>query len=642
MLKWIRWSGLIGFSVISALIVCFWLFAAGPLIKMAIEKFGSDAVGAQVNVADVSLGFNPLSLTITGVQVADKDAPMENMVSFDKAVANLEPFPLLLGKAIIPDVTLQGVALGSARSVSGALQKAPEQAKETQSKENETTPTAKAAETETAASSLPSAEDILARETLLTEQRGKAFETSLKQHQTKIDDAIANLPNEKALKEYETRLNAIIKGKFKSVDDFKQRKQALDDLREQFKQDKQAIANAKLAIKEGKSDLSKQWIGLKSAPKEDLANLKGKYTLDGAGASNMAALLFGDDAGGYAQTTLEYYEKIRPLIVDDEAKAEKQALKDKRLEGRFIHYATDRPLPDFWIKQLSFTMSLPKIADQPSLGEVAVKVVDITHQQVVINKPTRLWATGQNLKNMQSLQITGELDHRTTPGKDVFDLQIEDWQLSKVKLGLAGLNLMSSRTYVQAGVQFSEGKLDMTSTTLFKQTQFDSKERTTLAREMVLALANVERFTIEANAKGKVTDPKVSLKTDLDNQLKSAFNDRIDQKQKELEAKLAKKLNDKLLSYAGGYEDQLKQLNLTEGSLGDKGKALEKLAKSEIGNYQDQLKAEAKAKADKEKAQAKAKAKAEQEKAKAKAKAEADKKQKELEEKAKEKLKKLF
>ena len=87
MMKWIRWSGLAGFVVVVGLIAALWLLAIGPLMKMAVEKYGSEAVGAQVNVEEISLGFSPLSLTITGVQVADKDAPMENLVSFDTAVA---------------------------------------------------------------------------------------------------------------------------------------------------------------------------------------------------------------------------------------------------------------------------------------------------------------------------------------------------------------------------------------------------------------------------------------------------------------------------------------------------------------------------------------------------------------------------
>jgi uncharacterized protein (TIGR03545 family) len=260
-----------------------------------------------------------------------------------------------------------------------------------------------------------------------------------------------------------------------------------------------------------------------------------------------------------------------------------------------------------------------------------VKVVDITHQQNVIKVPTKLWANGMNLRNMDSLKITGVLDHRTSPGKDVFDLHIEGWKLDEVKLGLAGLKLESANTYVQGAAVFSNGDMNVKADALFKQVQFDSKDRTVFAKEMVAALKSVDRFTVTANAKGEITDPSVSLKSDLDNQLNDAFDKRMDEKQKELEIKLKKKLNDKLLSYAGDYEDKLRELNLTEGSLSSKTKAIEKLGKSELSSYEDQLKAEAKAKADKEKAAAKARAKAA-----------ADKKKKELEKKAKEKLKSLF
>ena len=635
MTKWIRWSGLIGFVVTVALIVTFWLFAAGPLLKMAIEKFGSDAVGAQVNVQDISFAFSPLSLTVTGVQVADKDAPMENVVSFDQAVATLQPFPLLLGKAIIPEMKLQGVAMGSARSESGALDPETEKPAEKASSDNTDTQneSGTADKVEISESkTLPSADDIIAREKLLTVERGEAFEAAYKQHKTQIDDALENLPSETVLKDYEKQLNKILKGKFKSLDDFKQRKQDLDALNAQFKQDKAAIAAAKKAIKDGKTDLKSKWSDLKSAPSDDLNNLKGKYTLDGAGASNLAALLFGDDAGGYAETALGYYEKVRPLLVDEEVKAQKQALKEKRLEGRFVHFETDRPLPDFWIKQLNFTMALPAVPKgSDSLGQVAVKVTDITHQQAVINAPTRLWATGQNLKDIQSLKLTGILEHRTSPGNDAFDLTIEGWRLNDVKLGLAGLKLLSSNTHVQANASFSDGNMNVVANGLFKQSKFDSKDRTLVAKEMVAALKNVNQFTVSATAKGELTDPSVKLKSDLDNQLNTAFDKRKDQKQAELEAKLKKKLNDKLLSYAGDYKDQIKDLNLAEGSLSSKGKALEKLGKSKLSSYEDQVKAEAKAKADAKKAAAKAKAKAE-----------ADRKKKELERKAKEKLKKLF
>ncbi len=628
MTKWIRWSGLIGFIVIATLIICFWLFAAGPLTKLAIESFGSDALGAKVDVAEVRYGLNPLTLTVSGVQLTDKDKPMENIFSFDQVVANIEPFPLLLGKAIIPDVRLEGMATGTPRSNSGALVKEAKQPTSSDDTNASKEDVKEKQSSEPKSQTLPSADEILEREALLTESRGEALKQAYESHSQAIETAMNNLPTDQSLKEYEARLNTIMKGKFKSLDDFKQRKKALDDLKAQWKQDKQAIADAKSAVKNGQSDLKQKLADLKSAPKQDLANIKGKYTLDGAGASNVTALLFGDDAGGYATTALEYYEKVRPLLVDEETKAAKQELKEKRLEGRFVHFPTDRPQPDFWVKTMNFTLALPKIGDQTvSAGDVAVNVVDITHQQEVINRPTVLKATGQNLTEMASLTIDGVLDHRQSPGKDQFTFNVDDWQLKKVKLGLAGLKLDRSLVDINGQALLQSGQLQLNSDAVFNQSQFSSKDRTVLAKEMVAALKTIPTFTVNAKAKGELTKPSVSISSDLDSQLSAAFDERLAQKQRDLENKLKAKLNAKLLSYAGDYESQLKQLNLTEGSLSSKSKALEQLGKSELSSYEDQLKAEAKAKQDAEKA---------------KAKAEADRKKKELEKKAKEKLKSLF
>ena len=631
MTKWIRWSGLAGFIIVSALIVCFWLFAAGPLTKLAIESFGSRALGAKVDVADVSFGLNPMTITVSGVQLTDKDKPMENIVSFETAVANIEPFPLLLGKAIIPQLSLEGVATGTPRSESGAIKKTNKKQTEKSSSAH-SKPAANDTSAEPKSQTLPSADEILERESLLTEQAGDAFEKAYESHSQNIEQSLANLPTEDSIKQYEVQLNKLLTGKFKNLEDFKQRKRELDALRNQFKQDKQAIADAQQAIAQGKSDMKEKFNALKAAPKQDLNNIKSKYTLDGAGASNLTALLFGEDAGGYAQTTLEYYEKVRPLLVDEATQATKAELKAKRLEGRFVQFETDRPQPDFWVKTLTFTMSLPQVG-QPaqSLGDVAVNVLDITHQQDVINRPTLVKGKGVNLRNIDSLTINGVLDHRTSPGKDSFTLEVQNWQLNKVKLGLAGLRMDNSVTDVSAKGVLIDGQLSASGQARFNQATFSSKDRTMLAKEMVAALKTIDTFVVNGRAKGPLTDPSMSINSDLDKQLNSAFDQRIAQKQQELENKIKAKLNDKLMSYAGDYQAQLKSLNLTEGNLASKGDALEKLGKQELSSYQDQLKAEAKAKADAEKARAKAKAKAD-----------AERKRKELERKAKEKLKDLF
>ena len=73
MKQWIRWSGLVGFIAITTLLVLGWLFAAGPIIKYSIERFGSQAANAKVEVEGVDLTFDPFGIEIKQLTVANAD-----------------------------------------------------------------------------------------------------------------------------------------------------------------------------------------------------------------------------------------------------------------------------------------------------------------------------------------------------------------------------------------------------------------------------------------------------------------------------------------------------------------------------------------------------------------------------------------
>ncbi len=634
MKRWIRWSGLAGFIVLSAVLVLGWIFAAGPIIKYSIETFGSQAAKAKVEVENISLTFDPFGIEIQGLQVANAEKPMENLVQVERAVADIELLPLLLGKGIINEVALTGMAFSTARKTSGALDKEEVSAADSRDgdaagDENKSTEVAenKAGDIKSG-QALPTADELLAREPLLTEQRGKAFKQSFDSIKVESDKAIAALPDAKALASYEDDFNRITSGRFDSIKDFQQRKKEFDALKKRIKEDKKAIEKAKKVLAAGKKDLQGQWSGLQSAPSEDFDNLKGKYKLDAGGVANLSRLLLGDQVGEWSEEGLYWYEKIRPFLISDEETVPEDA-EYVRPEGRFVHFATDRPLPDLLIREVKLALQLA--SSETELGEVAVTVYDITHQQEVIGRPTRIIAQSQGLKDIKSLRLNGTLDHRQSPGKDSFDLEIQGLMLKNYDVGAMGLKLNHSQINVTGQAELINGVIAAQSVAQFNQAKFSSKDRTQVAVEMSKALAKVKSFDIKANAKGELTSPKVSISSDLDSQLNSAFNQRLKEKQKELEKQLEKKLNDKLLSYAGGYKDQLKAMNLANGSLADKQKKLQKLAKSELSSMEDQKKADAKRKVEEEKR-----------KAQAKAKAAADKKRKQLEKEAKERFKKLF
>lgn len=632
MKQWIRWSGLIGFIVISAIIVLGWLFAAGPLIKYSIETFGSKAAKAKVEVDDVSLSFDPFGIEISGVQVANSDKPMENVLQFDRAVADIELLPLLLGKGIVNEVALSGVAFSTPRQTSGALVVEKSSA-ETQSEASEEKKKPVISR-ESVSQALPSADELLEREPLLTEQRGREFQQSVATVKEDSNKAIAALPDSKAFDSYEEEFKRLTSGKFDSLADFQQRKKEFDALKKRIKQDQKAISHAKAVLTEGQKNLTQQWGDLKGSPQEDFANLKGKYKLDGAGIANLSRLMFGDTIGEWSQEGLYWYEKVRPFLVSDDADADQDSAaedaKNLRAKGRFIHFETDRPLPDLLVRKVHLMVKLPEMDEKP-MGDVAVSMYDITHQQAVINKPITLVATGQNLSNMQSLDLHGTLDHRTSPGKDSFDLSIKGVSLKDYNVGAMGLKLDRSQIDIAGQAELVAGNIDASSKAMFSRAAFSSKDKTLVAKEMAIALKKIDRFDIDASATGKLKAPKVGISSNLDSKLSSAFNQRIKEKQQELEKQLKSKLNDKLLAYAGDYQEQLKEMDLANGSLSEKQEKLKALAKSELSSFEEQQKAEAQRKID-EKRDAE----------RAKAKAEADKKKKELEEKAKDKLKSFF
>jgi uncharacterized protein (TIGR03545 family) len=604
MKQWIRWSGLLGFIAVVALLVLGWMFAAGPLIKYSIETFGSQAAKAKVEVEDVSLSFSPFGIEVTGVQVANADKPMENVLQFDRAIADLELLPLLLGKGIVNEVVLSGVEFSTPRQSSGALvDEAQGDENSDSNTENDSTTT-----TEKISQSLPSADEILAREPLLTEQRGRKFQSSFTEIKADSDKAISALPDSKDLASYEEEFNSLTSGEFKSLEDFQQRKKEFDALKKRIKQDQKAISEAKTVLSKGKDSLTQQWADLKAAPGQDLNNLKNKYSLDGAGAANLSRLMFGDAAGEWSEEGLYWYEKIRPFLTSEESDVdgESEDVKSTRREGRFVHFESDRPLPDLLIRKMQLMVKLPEAQGQPegeSMGDLAISVYDITHQQKVTNKPITFVATGKNLKDIQSLALNGSLDYRSTPGTDTLDLNVKGVSLKDYDVGAMGLKLDSSQIDIVGKAQVIAGEIDATSKAEFSKAVFSSKDKTQVAKEMAKALQKIDRFDIDAFAKGALIAPKVDINSDLDSKLNVAFNQRIDEKQEELEETIKEKLNDKLLAYAGDYQEQLKTMDVANGSLSDKQDQLDTLAKSELSSFQDQEEAKLKAEADEKKKQ---------------------------------------
>ena len=428
----------------------------------------------------------------------------------------------------------------------------------------------------------------------------------------------SKLPDSAQLDSYKKRIKAVTTGKIKSIEDFNQRKAELKKIKTELKNDKEAIKLAKEVIKQSSRSLKEKLKALKSAPKEDFERLRAKYDISAGGASNFAALLFGDQAGEWSRQAFYWYEKIKPYIESDEDKAAENT-EPKRLEGRFVHFKTDDPIPDFLIRKVAIGVVLP-------IGRVDAALVDITHQQEIINRPTRLRVNGEKLDGVDKLKMMGTFNHiQAGKGKDELAYSLTGVSVNNVKLIQSKkmpITLEQARAKVEGRLVYEKGVLTATLNSLFNDAKFSSGSTRGFGKALGDALQGINTFGLQGEAKGNLHELDISLHSDLDTKIKDALKGQFAARKRELELKLKNRLNEEARQYLAKYTDKLDGFS-NSADIDTKQQEVENLLSAKVDDYKAQLERERKAKEEKirqdvERKKEEARKKVEAEKAEAK------------------------
>lgn len=121
-LQVLRWKAIVPLGVLLLLLVVAWILFLDRAVERSIEVVGADLTGAKVDVAsaDVSLGAGRVS--ISGLQAANPNSPMRNLLEAEEIVADVRVGAMLRKKVIVEQVSVRGVQFGTQRTTSGALE----------------------------------------------------------------------------------------------------------------------------------------------------------------------------------------------------------------------------------------------------------------------------------------------------------------------------------------------------------------------------------------------------------------------------------------------------------------------------------------------------------------------------------------
>ncbi|NQZ22251.1 MAG: TIGR03545 family protein [Colwellia sp.] len=583
-----RWQGLAVFFAVIALIATFVYFFADSLVKNGIEKSGEWYLGAEVNVEDVEITYAPLTLNIKGFQATDPENPTHNLVSFAQASVGLDIWQYFFGKIYISELNVIELKLEQARkSVGEVYILADEQSSNAQQPADDSgLPKLDI--------SLPKVDDLLKNSDLLTVKHGQALEQSYQEEKKKLLAMQKKLPTKARLAQYKKQITALGNTKIKSLADIEKLNQQFNVLKKQFKADKALISAAKEQVVASKRLLAKQTLALKNSPSADWKNIESKYQLDKVEGADFAHMLFGEKAReyyGYADTV---YQKIAPLVTA--AKADTKNAADKantaKNKGRFIHFTEQRPLPDVLIVQANFSLVL----DQ---GEFAISGKELTHQHWVRGIKSTISVESTNVQGSGELNLS--LDFKLDQNKILHSKG--QWQLNKLALAEVALQQSSAFTLqLDSGLLSGNGTFSLLDNQLISdnelmisQASYSGTGDSHLSKLFINTIRSLQSLALNISAKGKLTDPKLSISSPLDKQLKKSMMQQVSKKLTAFKTDVKARLNAKLTNALGVSNKEGESLLDIEGLINDTDSTLDKFIHSDV------IKAKKKEFADKQK-----------------------------------------
>lgn len=573
MSRFIRWQGIATFFVLMVAIVIFVYLFADALVKKGIEKSGELYLGAEINVSHVEINYAPLTLNIEGFQATDPKKPSHNLVSFSKASAGVDIWQYLFGKLYISELTVDELRIDQPRESAGQVYiLVDEDTKET----SEGAIDNALSEVDM---SLPSVDDLLNNSDLLTIKRGKALQLSYQTEKEKLLAIEKTLPNKESLASYKKQVEALSNIKIKSLADLEKLNKDFKALKKQFSTDREIVKKAKQQVASSKEILTKQTKALKDAPQADWQHIESKYQLENIDGADFAHMLFGEQAREYFTYAEIAYQRIAPLINGSKADdANKQAALATS-EGRYVHFTEDEPMPDVLIEQAKFSLLLPQ-------GEFTISGKELTHQHWLRGKKSSVNVVSDNVQGSGKLALSlgfsfNEQQVLTSDGQ---------WNLERVALNDISLQDSSEFTLqLNSGVMSGSGdfaligeQLESEAKLNLDKTQYSGVGTSHFSKLLVDTVQSLKTLALTITAQGEITDPKLSISSPLDKQLKASVMQQASNKLTSFKTDVKAGLNTKFTEALGANGDDQQSFVDLEAMVSDTDKALENLLNSDI------------------------------------------------------------
>ncbi|MBW2330415.1 MAG: TIGR03545 family protein, partial [Deltaproteobacteria bacterium] len=283
------------------------------------------------------------------------------------------------------------------------------------------------------------------------------------------------------------------------------------------------------------------------APLADVHRLKEKYAFSPKGLTNVSRLVFGGKIGKWADTALDWYERLRPVLErSKERKEGHEVVKPVRGKGADVRFKEHQPLPDFLIRIAHVSMEIPA-------GSIRGQIRNITPDQDVLGVPLTYDFSGEDLTRLRSVKLDGTLNHvDPSSPKDTANFKIRGYQVTDMSLSDSAelpMVLKKATANLKARASLSGETLKANLLAGLQSVEIATRsqdEAGGLVKAMALAVSDIKKFGVEANISGTLKAYDLQLSSDLDRVLKEAVRKQVEAQVTRLEKELQSAISEKV------------------------------------------------------------------------------------------------
>jgi uncharacterized protein (TIGR03545 family) len=518
-----RWQGIIPLALVLALLSAGCMIFGERAIRETIVEAGTDALGTQLDIADLQLHPFSSSIELRGIAVADPFDRNRNLFEVRGVRVVLEPRPLLEKKLVVKSVAIVDVATGTRRATPATAVTGPGFA-----------PTALAAMQRFGKQFKVPLLSLIPLDTLkalvLDPASLKSVQTALAvahaadSMKATIETGYAGLRLQETIDSSRavvarlqgTNVRALgVDGVRRAVAEVRAASARIDSA-------KRHVDGLLTTARRGVDSLQAGIGAIDAARRDDYAFARGLLKLPSFEGPDLGSAIFGHVSIERFEQAVYWTSLARQYAPPGLLPKESPGPKRLRRSGSTVHFAKAESYPRFWLQRADVNAS---VTAGPLIGTYTFAARDVTTDPAIVGRPTafamRRAARGSDV---DSLRIIGSMDHTTahvheTVNANAAGVRLPTFSIPGLPYSMDPGRGTSELRIALDGEQIS-GRWALRSTSVaWKSDSASARTLNTMESFVARVLTGVHQLELTADVSGTLDHPRLVVHSNLDQQL---------------------------------------------------------------------------------------------------------------------------